>query len=255
MPPIPRSAEYFDGWYADGVATPTVDEIMNRHMGFPPDTRAGVVPAEAIPELAEALRLRPGSTLLDLACGRGAYGLMFAKQAWTLLIGAAFSAQPLTEAREQAARMGVSKASFRVGELTATGLPNASVEAVLCTDAIQFPDEPAIAYSEIRRVLKPGGRVVLTSWEPLDRDDERISPRVRRANLGAGLRQAGFTDVEVRDRPAWLEREHALWEEATALDPGDDPALQSFHTEGVKSLEWTGLGLLRRVLATATKPQ
>ena len=252
---MPRSAEYFDGWYTDRVATPTVDEIMNRHMGFPPDTRAGVVTAEAIPELADELRLTPGSTLLDLACGRGAYGLLIAQKAGTSLIGVDFSAQALTEAGEQAARMGVNKASFRTGELTATGLPDACVDAVLCTDAIQFPDEPAIAYSEIRRVLKPGGRVVLTSWEPLDRDDERISPRVRRANLGAGLRQAGFTDVEVRDRPAWLEREHALWEEATALDPGDDPALQSFHAEGVKSLQWTGLGLLRRVLAVATKPQ
>jgi SAM-dependent methyltransferase len=145
--PKPLSAEYFDGWYADRVATPTVDEIM------------------------------------------------------------------------------------------------------------KLPDAPAIAYSEIRRVLKSGGRVVLTSWEPLDRDDERISPRVRRANPGAGLRQAGFPDVEVRDRPAWLEREHALWEEATALDPGDDPALRSFHAEGVKSLQRTGLGPLRRVLAVATEPQ
>jgi len=43
MPPKPRSAEYFDGWYADRVATPTVDESMNRQMGFPPDTRAEVV--------------------------------------------------------------------------------------------------------------------------------------------------------------------------------------------------------------------
>ena len=176
MPPKPRSAEYFDGWYADRVATPTVDEIMNRHMGFPPDTRAGAVPAEAIPELAEELRLRPGSTLLDLACGRGAYGLLIAQKAGTSLIGVDFSAQALTEAREQAARMGVSNASFRIGELTATGLPDASVEAVLCTDAIQFPDEPASAYDEIRRVLKPGGRVVLTCWEPLDRNDERLSP-------------------------------------------------------------------------------
>jgi transposase-like protein len=41
-------------------------------------------------------------------------------------------------------------------------------------------------------VLKPGGRAALTCWEPLDRNDERLSPRVRRANLGAGLRQAGF---------------------------------------------------------------
>jgi len=253
MPPKPLSAEYFDGWYADRVARPAVDEIMNRHMGFPPDTRAGVVIAEAIPELADELRLTPGDVLLDLACGRGAYGLLIAKKAGASLIGVDFSAQALSEAAEQAARICPSNASFRVGELTATGLPDASVEAALCTDAFQFPDEPAIAYSEIRRVLKPGGRVVLTGWEPADSDDERLSPRLRRADLGAGLRQAGFTDVEVRERPAWLAREHALWEEAAALDPGDDPALSSFHAEGVKSLQWDGL--LRRVLAVATKPQ
>lgn len=185
---------------------------MNRHVGFPSGTRAGVVPAEAIPELAEELRLRPGSTLLDLACGRGAYGLLIAQKAGTSLIGVDFSAQALTEAREQAAHMGVSSADFRIGELTATGLPDASIEAVLCTDAIQFPDEPASAYGEIRRILKPGGRAVLTCWEPLDHNDERLSLRVRRANLDAGLRQAGFTDVEVRDRPSWLAREHALVE-------------------------------------------
>jgi len=246
----PRSAEYFDGWYADRVATPTVDEIMSRHMGFPPGTRAGVVPAQAVAELTEELRLAPGDTLLDLACGRGAYGLLTARQAGASLIGVDFSAQALTEAQEQAARMGVVNADFLVGEVTATGLPDASVEAVLCTDAIQFPDEPASAYDEIRRVLKPGGRVVLTCWEPLDRDDERISPRIRRANLGAGLRQAGFTDVEVRDRPSWLARERALWEESVTLAPGDDPALGSFHAEGVKSLRW--IALLRRVLAVAT---
>ena len=250
MPAKPRSAEYFDGWYADRVRTPAVDEIMNRCTGFPLGTRAGVVPAEAIPELTEALRLGAGSTLLDLACGRGAYGLLIAKQAGASLIGVDFSAQALLEAREQAVRMGVSDASFRVGELTATGLAAASVEAVLCTDAIQFPDEPAIAYGEIRRVLKPGGRAVLTCWEPLDRHDEQLSLRVRRVNLGVGLRRAGFTDVEIQDRPSWLAREHALWKEAVGLDPGDDPALRSLQAEGMKSLEWTSL--LRRVLATAT---
>ena len=155
-----------------------------------------MVLAEAIPELTEALRLRAGSTLLDLACGRGAYGLLVAKQAGTLLIG--------------------------------------------------------VAYEEIRRILKPGGRVALTCWEPFDRADERLSPRLRRANLAAGLRQAGFMDVEVRDRPPWLAHEHALWEEAAALDPGDDPALRSLHEEAVRSLQWTAL--LRRVLAVATNP-
>ena len=253
MPPKPLSAEYFDGWYADQAAMPTVAEIMNRHMGFPPGTRAGVIAIEAIPELTEVLRLRRGSVLLDVACGRGAYGLLIAKRAGTQLIGVDFSAQALSEAREQAARMGVSNASFRVGELTATGLADASVDAVLCTDAIQFPDEPTIAYEEIRRVLKPDGRVALTCWEPFDPADDRLSPRLRRANLAAGLLQAGFTDVEVRDRPSWLAREHALWEEAAALDPGDDPALQSLHEEGMRSLQWATL--LRRVLAVATNPR
>ena len=253
MAPKPLSAEHFDDWYANQAARSAVAEIMNRHMGFPPGTRAGVVLAEAIPELTEALRLRAGSTLLDLACGRGAYGLLIAKGAGSSVIGVDFSAQALTEAREQAVRMGMSDASFRVGELTATGLPDASVEAVLCTDAIQFPDEPALAYGEIRRVLKPGGRVVLTCWEALDRDDERLSLRVRRADLGAGLHQAGFTDVEVRGRPSWLAHEHALWEETVTLDPGDDPALRSLQAEGLRSLQW--IALLRRVLAVATNPQ
>jgi len=182
----------------------TVDEIVNWHMGFPPDMRAGVVTAEAIPELAGELRLTPGSTLLDLACGRGAYGLLIAQKAGVSLIGVDFSAQALTGAGEQAARMGVNKASFRVGGLAATGLPDASVGTVLCTDAIQLPDVPAITYSEIRRVLKPGGRAVLTSWEPLDCDNERISPRVRRANLGAGLRavlSCRGREVPAVDRP------------------------------------------------------
>lgn len=252
MPPKPLSAEYFDGWYANQAAMPTVAEIMNRHTGLPPGTRGGVVPVAAIPELAEELRLGPASTLLDLACGRGAYGLLVARQAGSRVIGVDFSALALDEAQEQAAAMGVANASFRVGELTATGLPDASAEAVLCTDAIQFADEPAAAYDEIRRVLKPGGRVALTCWEPLDRADDRLPPRLRRVDLAAGLRQAGFTDVEVRDRPSWLACERALWDEAAALDPGDDPALRSLHGEGARSLEWAGL--LRRVLAVATSP-
>ena len=97
--------------------------------------------------------------------------------------------------------------------------------------------------------------MVLTCWEPLDPNDERLSLRVRRANLGVGLHQAGFTDAEVRDRPSWLAREHALWEETVTLDPRDDPALRSLHAEGMKSLEWTSAGLLRRVLAVGTNPQ
>ena len=43
-----------------------------------------------------------------------------------------------------------------------------------------------------------------------------------------------------------------MWEEAAALDPGDDPALRSFHDEGVRSLD--NFALVRRVMATAAAP-
>jgi hypothetical protein len=41
-----------------------------------------------------------------------------------------------------------------------------------------------------------------------------------------------------------------MWQEAAALDPGEDPAQRSFHDEGVRVLE--AFGLVRRVIATAT---
>jgi SAM-dependent methyltransferase len=248
----PLSAEYFDQWYANQVATTTVAEITNRHMGLPGDLRAGVVPATAIGDFVAALRLAPGAVLLDLACGRGGYGLLVARETGATLRGVDFSAQALAEAREQAAALGVAGGEFTVGTLEATGLPDGLADAVLCTDAIQFPDDPAAAYREIRRVLRPGGRVALTCWEVTDRADEDLSPRLRAVDLQAGLAGAGFTDIEVTERPDWRARERSMWEEAVALDPGDDPALRSLHDEGLRSLQ--RFALLRRMFATATAP-
>lgn len=250
--PQKRSADYFDGWYANKKAAPAVGEIMNRHMGLPPGLLAGVVPVEAIPEIAAGLRLGPADLLVDLACGRGAYGLEIAARTGARLIGVDFSAEAVRQAREQAWRLGSDDAEFRVGDLTASGLPPASADSVLCTDSVQFPDQPGEAFREIRRVVRPGGRVALTGWEAIDRADERLPIKRRQADYGASLAAAGFTDIEVRDRPAWRERERTMWEEAAALDPGDDPGLRSFHDEGIGVL--STFSLVRRILATATAP-
>jgi SAM-dependent methyltransferase len=245
-------AQHFDGWYADMTGSPVKDEIQQRHLGLPPHLLStSLLGWEGIAEVTGALRLSAGGTLLDLACGRGGYGLEIAARTGARLIGVDFSAEAVRQAREQARRLGRT-ADFRVGDLTATGLDAGSADAVLCVDAIQFAPQPDVAYREIQRILAPGGQAVLTCWEALDPGDERVPGRLRGVGLRTGLTAAGFADIEVRERPGWRACERAMWEEAAALDPGDDPALRSFHDEGVRSLET--FSLLRRVMATATAP-
>jgi len=105
---------------------------------------------------------------------------------------------------------------------------------------------------DMRRILAPGGRVAVTCWEALERDDPRALARLRTVDLAGDLAAAGFADIVVRERPGWLARETAMWEEAAALDPGTDPVLRAFHEEGLRMLERRGV--YRRVLAVATAP-
>ena len=182
MPTKPRYQEHFDGWFADRAATPAADALINRHMRLPEQLLPGMIPAEGIPEMMEILRLKPGDVLLDLGCGRGSYGLEIAARTGARLIGMDFSEVALGEARAQARRLG-READFRFAELTATGLPASAVDAVLCADAIGFPESPAAAFAEIRRVLIPGGRAVVTGWEARDHDDERLPSQARRMDM------------------------------------------------------------------------
>ena len=250
--PPPRSAAYFDQWYADMARSPVKDETMQRHLGLPPH----VLPNNSLPwagvaEVTQALALRPGQRLLDLACGRGSVGLEVAGRTGAALVGVDFSAEALRRARASATKLG-STADFVLGRLEDTGLPDASVDAVVCIDSVQFSGPPEAVFGEVRRVLRPGGRLAATCWEVVDPEDERVPARLRGVHLEDQLRAAGFTDVDVVDRPRWRELELAFWAEAATLDPGDDPALQSFHGEGVGALAYADA--VRRVLATATAP-
>ena len=134
----------------------------------------------------------------------------------------------------------------------ATGLAAGSVDAAVVIDAIQFPSNPAAAYAELARILRPGGHVVLTCWEPLEPGDSALPERLRRVDLGQGLASVGFVDIDVRERPGWLEAEHSLWVEAAELDPGEDPVLAELHEEAGRVLGF--FDRERRVMATAVSP-
>ena len=242
-------ADYFDSWYADMGLTHVKDDVVQRHLGLPADLLStSLLPWEGIADVVTALG-EGCRDLVDLACGRGGYGLEVARRTGARLLGVDFSAEAIRLAGEHATARG-QEADFRVGDLAATGLDDEGADGVMVVDAVQFADPPAAAYAEIHRVLRPGGRVVLTAWET-DSDDEALPARLRAVDLRGGLTAAGFSHVQVVERPDWRARELAMWAEAAALDPGDDPALQSFHEEGVRVLAMPPG--VRRVMATATR--
>ena len=123
---------------------------------------------------------------------------------------------------------------------------------MLWVDAIRFFQQPDAACCELPRVLGPGGRAVLTCWEPLGRGDERLPGRLRRVDLAARLTAVGFTSMEVRGRLGWRACERAMWQEAQCSTP--PTTLRGSHstTEGMRSLEI--LDLTRRVIVTAAAP-
>jgi SAM-dependent methyltransferase len=151
--PASGLAQYFDHWFAGMPASPVKDEIQQHHLGLPPWLLStSLLTWEGIVEVTGALRLSPGAALLDLACGRGQYGLEVASRTDARLVGAGFSAEATHQARQQARRLGRA-AAFCVADLAATGLRAGSADAALCVDAIQFVPQPGTAYRELRRVM------------------------------------------------------------------------------------------------------
>src|ERR1700754_447188 len=239
------TASFFEWWYADMVESSAKDRLMQRHRGLPPELLSNsLLTWDGIAEVVDMLRLEPGGRLLDLACGRGGYGGEVARRTQASLVGVDFSAEALRQGRSMNP-----DAEFRLGDLTATGLDDASVDAAMCIDAIQFGDPQSAAYAELKRVVKPGGRVVLAGWEARAAGENRIPKRLQDVNMHDGLAGAGFDDVEVRERADWQAIERALYEEAASAEPGDDLALRSLHEEAIRSLET--MPLIRRVVATA----
>ena len=143
---------------------------MQRHLGLPADLlSSSLLPWDGIAEVVERLGLPVPATLVDLGCGRGGYGLEVAARTGASLIGVDFSLEAIDQAGRYAESLG-RDARFVVADIAATGLPAASVDGVMCIDAVHIAPEPAAVFAELRRVLRPGGRAVVTSWEARDRD-------------------------------------------------------------------------------------
>ncbi len=244
--------QHFDAWYARLATSAAHDDLVRRHLGLPPLLLVtGMVPWSGLDDVTSALRLVRDEVLLDLACGRGGYGLAVAERTGCALVGVDFSAEAVRQAQANADALGQA-ADFRVGDLERTGLEDDSVDAVMCLDSVRFSLRDLNTYAEVRRVLRPGGRVVMTAWEARDRDDEDVPASLRTLDVAFGLERAGFEEVEREVCDDWSARERALWEDAVSLDPGDDAALASLAEEGRTVL--ATFDRVERVMVSATSP-
>lgn len=247
-------AEYFSSWYADMGASAEKDRVWTRALRLPDHVLStSLLTGPALDEVARLLALGPDDVLLDLACGRSGYGLELVARSGARLVGIDFAPAAIEQAGANAERLGLAdRVEFRVGDMTATGLDAGAVTAVLCIDAVQFPDDPLAPAREAHRVLVAGGRVVLTGWEAADPGDSSVPERIRRVDLGGSLRAAGFVAVEAGERADWAAAERQAWREVVALPETDDPAMRSLRAEGRRALSRPGG--LRRVLAHGRRP-
>jgi len=178
-------------------------------------------PAEAKPNasfsrtilqrLVDALHAGPGHTLVDLGCGHGGPGLWVAQHVGANLIGIDLSAVGVALARDRAAALGLGeRARFQEGDLTATGLPEASCDAAMSLDVLLFVADKAAAVREVARILRPGGRFGFTTWEQPGYS-ERLGA-LQLADHRPLLAATGF-DVEIYEEPPdWQRQQRALLE-------------------------------------------
>jgi ubiquinone/menaquinone biosynthesis C-methylase UbiE len=119
--------------------------------------------------LLELSAPRPGERVLELACGAGGVGIAAAE-----LVGPAGEVVLSDVAAEMTAIAAARAATLGLGNLRALPLdlddldqPDEAYDVVLCREGLMFALDPAHALAEIRRVLRPGARLVV---ELLHRD-------------------------------------------------------------------------------------
>jgi arsenite methyltransferase len=159
----------------------------------------------------DALGAQPGERVLDAGCGPGFYvaDLLERVGAEGSVVGVDTSPQMLAMTAKRAPR-----ADLREGAVTALPVEDSDFDRALSVQVLEYVDDIPAALSELRRALRPGGRLVIwdvdwatVSWHSRDPDrmrrvleawDAHLSDPSLPRTLAASMRAADFADVQMQ---------------------------------------------------------
>lgn len=211
--------------------TNTADEVAV-HMGYSAEDMASL-PAGANLGLGcgnplEHAQVQPGEVVLDLGSGAGIDCLLAAKATGPSgrVIGVDMTAAMIDKARANARQIKATNVEFRLGEIEHLPVADRSVDVIISNCVVNLSPEKPQVFAETYRVLKPGGRLVISDLVLRRPLSERLRGSVEAyvgCIAGASLRdeylrmiqEAGFDRVEILDEHVYdvgleaLERELA----------------------------------------------
>jgi arsenite methyltransferase len=160
----------------------------------------------------EALGTQPGDRVLDVGCGPGFYCLEIAEEVGPdgRVVGVDAAAPMLDLARRRCEAF--DNVTFKQGDIMSIPVEDESFDRAVCVQVLEYVEPATAALSEIKRTLRPGGRVVIwdidwgtVTWHSSDPalteqilkawDHHLAHPSLPRS-LAPRLRDAGFEEVQ-----------------------------------------------------------
>lgn len=163
--------------------------------------------AEALNAVVRAAEAGPGDTSLDVACGPGLLVCAFARVV-RFASGIDLTPAMLEQARKLQQEQGLANVSWQEGDVTALPYPDAHFSIVSSRFVFHHLENPLVVLKEMKRVCKPGGRVLVADMAPapekadaLNAEERLRDPSHVRAMPEAELRglyaQAGLPEPRV----------------------------------------------------------
>ncbi|MBV5342047.1 MAG: metalloregulator ArsR/SmtB family transcription factor [Deltaproteobacteria bacterium] len=188
-------------------------EFFDRHARQWDDLARTLLP---VPEYRQhLLSLVPeGAVVLEIGTGTGGLLVELAVRS-SNVIGVDHSQAMLEEARCRLTNDGVSGVELRLGEMTHLPLPDTSVGCVVANMVLHHAADPSAVLAEIRRVLTPGGILLLADLARHERESarEQLADQwlgFEEAELQSWLKLAGFATVAIEQIAADVGEEAVL---------------------------------------------